>query len=156
VANDDTLHVLRLFLLLVFCLGALGAIADLLLIGHVADPWQLVPVILLGLSLVIAGWSAGAGNGVSIWAFRTIAVLLVLSGGVGFWLHHTANIEFAQEVDPALAGFDLFWKAIQGQSPPTLAPGTVIQLGLLALAYTYRHPAVAGSHAAGPTKGEER
>jgi hypothetical protein len=34
----------------------------------------------------------------------------------------------------------LFWQAIRAKTPPLLAPGAMVQLGLLGLAYTYKHP----------------
>jgi hypothetical protein len=52
------------------------------------------------------------------------------------------------ESNPSLAGWDLVWQAIGGKTPPLLAPGAMIQLGLVGLAYTYKHPAL------GRSKGE--
>ena len=68
--------------------------------------------------------------------------LFILSGFVGTFLHFRANIEFEVEMYPGLAGFELYWKAIQGASPPSLAPGAMIALGLLGLIYMYRHPSL--------------
>jgi hypothetical protein len=42
-------------------------------------------------------------------------------------------------MNPALAGFELVRESLSGATP-ALAPGTMIQLGLIGLAYTYRHP----------------
>ena len=39
---------------------------------------------------------------------------------------------------PSLRGFELFSQSVTGATP-TLAPGVMLQLGLLGLAYTYRH-----------------
>ena len=36
----------------------------------------------------------------------------------------------------------LLWQAIRGKTPPLLAPGALMQLGLVGLAYTYKHPAL--------------
>ncbi len=36
----------------------------------------------------------------------------------------------------------LFWAAIGAKAPPLLAPGSMVQLGFLGLAYTYKHPAL--------------
>ncbi|MFB3131882.1 MAG: hypothetical protein ACE10K_05095, partial [Rhodothermales bacterium] len=49
--------------------------------------------------------------------------------------------EFELEMYPTLKGLELFWESIKGATP-ALAPGTMIQLGLLGWAYTYRHPAL--------------
>jgi hypothetical protein len=67
-------------------------------------------------------------------------LLFVLSGATGIVLHCRAKIEFKREVDPSLGGVGLFWEAMKSQAPPALAPGVMIQMGLLGLAYIYRHP----------------
>ncbi len=45
-------------------------------------------------------------------------------------------------MDPALSGSALWWKVLRAKAPPALAPGTMVQLGLIGLAYSYRQPAV--------------
>jgi hypothetical protein len=79
--------------------------------------------------------------------FQAVMVLFLLSGVTGMVLHFQVNIEFQLEMDPALAGMELFRKSIVAKTPPALAPGAMIQLGLIGLAYTFRHPAL-GSGAA--------
>ena len=71
-----------------------------------------------------------------------MAILFVISGFAGLFLHYQGNAQFELEMYPSLKGLELFRKAIKGTTPPTLAPGTMIVLGLLGLAYTYRHPAL--------------
>lgn len=137
---------LRRLVLLLFALGVTGAGGDLLLIGHYEDAWQLVPFVLIGASLTALGWWAAGSERRALRAFQ-VAMLCLIAGGVtGLWLHYGANTEFEREVSPSLEGFDLFWKAIRGASPPSLAPVTLVHLGLLGLAFTYRHP-VLGMHA---------
>ena len=68
-----------------------------------------------------------------------------MSGVVGLWLHYQGNTEFELEMYPSLEGLALFWEAIRGATP-TLAPGTMLELGLLGLAYMYRHPVLTRSH----------
>ena len=70
-------------------------------------------------------------------------VMLVLSGFVGLWLHYQGNTEFEREMYPTLNGFELFRESLTGATP-TLAPGTMLELGFLGLAYTYRHPNLRG------------
>jgi hypothetical protein len=36
----------------------------------------------------------------------------------------------------------LFVKVVTAKAPPALAPGVMVQLGLLGLVYTYKHPAL--------------
>jgi hypothetical protein len=57
-------------------------------------------------------------------------------------LHYGGNSEFQREVDPAIGGWSLVVKVMTAKAPPALAPAGLIQLGLLGLLYTYRHPAL--------------
>lgn len=110
---------------------------------HTEDVWQLTPLALFGASLLVLGWERFGGGAASVRAHQVLMVLFIVSGVVGFALHYKANAEFELEMYPDLGGLPLFWKAIQGASPPSLAPGAMIALGLLGLAYAYHHPALA-------------
>ena len=68
----------------------------------------------------------------------------LLAGIVGMALHFQANLEFQTELDPSASGFPLWLKAARAKAPPALAPGVMVQLGLLGLVYTFRHPALTG------------
>ncbi len=139
-AHDATLKTLRGFLLVIFVIGLLGAGAELLLIEHTEDFRQWIPLILMLLSLLLLGWHIAARTRASLRAFQGVAILFVISGFIGLFLHYQGNAQFELEMYPSLQGLELFRKAIKGTTPPTLAPGTMIVLGLLGLAYTYRHP----------------
>jgi hypothetical protein len=129
-------------MLLLILIGILGLGAELLLLEHIEDFWQWVPLILMGLGLIILGWHAVDRGRASVRVFQGTMILFVVSGFVGFWMHYQANVEFELEMYPTLNGLPLFWEALQG-ALPTLAPGAMIQLGLLGLASTYRHPSLA-------------
>jgi hypothetical protein len=132
---------MRTLVLILFVIGAVGTVADLLLIGHVEDTWQLAPVAVLACGAV-AGIGAGAvGSAALIRLFQTTAVLLIATGTIGLWLHWGANSEFEREMSPDLTGAAFVWKALHGAAPPSAAPGTLIHLGLLGLVYAWRHPA---------------
>jgi hypothetical protein len=137
-----TVRKLRGFVLALFSAGIAGTVADLLLTGHIEDVWQIVPIALLAASAVVVVWLAAGGGAAIVRAHQGVMALFIASGLVGTFLHFRANIEFELEMYPGLSGFDLFWKAIQGASPPSLAPGAMVALGLLGLIYTYRHPAL--------------
>ncbi|TDI26673.1 MAG: hypothetical protein E2P06_02045 [Acidobacteria bacterium] len=130
----------RSFLLLLFVIGVVGTGAELLLLGHTEDLWQWVPLMLMAASLVTLGWRVVARGSTSLRIFQGTTILFVLSGVVGLWLHYHGNAEFELEMYPALQGFELFWESVTGATP-ALAPGTMVELGLLGLVYTYRHPA---------------
>ena len=137
----DALDSLRHFLLILFVIGAVGTGAELLLLGHTEDFWQWAPLVLMAASLVALGGHMLARGSRSLRVFRGMMVLFVLSGGVGLWLHYHGNTEFELEMYPSLQGVELFWESVTGATP-TLAPGAMLELGLLGLAYTYRHPAL--------------
>ena len=68
-------------------------------------------------------------------------LLCLISGIVGGGLHYKAKVEFKLETNPDLKGWELISETIQGSSlPPVLAPGMMIQIGLLGLTYTFQHP----------------
>ena len=61
---------------------------------------------------------------------------------MGIFLHYRANVEWELETTPTMHGMELFREAITG-SLPLLAPGAMLQLGLLGLLWSHRHPALA-------------
>lgn len=50
------------------------------------------------------------------------------------------NVEFELEMYPDLSGWKLFRDSMMGATP-ALAPGAMVQIGLVGLAWTFRHPA---------------
>ena len=124
-------------LLALVAAGAAAAAADLVLVEHYADAWQLAPFALLAGAVASAGWLGLAPSAAAIHGFRIVMVLLLAGGVAGLWLHYGANVEFEREFAPESAGLALFWNAIKGAAPPTLAPAALIHLGLLGLASTY-------------------
>jgi hypothetical protein len=120
----------------------LGTCTELLLVEHTEEFWQMVPLALLALGVVVLAWSVRTSRRVAVRALQGVMVLVALSGFVGLYQHYRANAEFELEMYPSLGGPALFWKAIHGISPPSLAPATMIGLGLLGLLSTYRHPAL--------------
>ncbi len=123
--------------LFLFVLGAAGTLGELLLIGHYEGGWQWAPLALLAASLAAAGWWRCTTGGAGRVVFVAALWLLVAAGAAGLWFHYQANVEFAAEGFPALGGVDLFWNAVRGASPTSLAPGSLIHLGLLGLAGTF-------------------
>lgn len=151
--ETGTVAVVRRLLLVILLVGILGTGAELLLLEHTEDFWQLVPVYLLAASLAVLGWHAVRRGAASVRAFQMTMILFVVSGVVGVLLHYRGNVEFELELHPAASGLELFAEAMKGATP-ALAPGAMIQLGLLGLAYTYRHPALAASTEATSTSRE--
>jgi hypothetical protein len=136
-----TLVIVRRLLLGILVLGLVGTEVELLLLGHYDGFWQVVPLVLMALALLLLAWYGVSRSRASIRALQVMMGVFLLSGGAGVLLHYRGNVEFELERMPSLSGFELFWDAIRGATP-TLAPGTMLQLGLVGLAYTYRHPSL--------------
>jgi hypothetical protein len=148
---------IRRLVLAVFVLGLLGTAADLLLIDHYEDAWQLPPLVLIGVALGMVAWVAASGARGAVLALRGTLLLFIVAGAAGIVLHFTGNAEFQREIDPSLSGWPLFLKVIRAKAPPALAPASLVHLGLLGLAYTYKHPALTiGSRRVGSSSMEEQ
>jgi hypothetical protein len=128
---------LRGFLAAIFVLGSVGLVAELLLVGHVADRWQQIPLVLLVAGTIALGWDITRCSAWSARIFQASAVLLMTGGLVGVFLHYQSNVEFEREMYPDLDGLALVREALSG-AIPALAPGALIQLGLVGLAYAYQ------------------
>ncbi len=135
-------HVLRKLLLGILALGLIGVLADLVVLQHFEDSWQLVPLVLIGLALAAIGWYLLGGGAVSLRLLQVTMALFVVAGALGMVLHYRGNLEFQLEIDASQHGWELFKKVIHAKAPPALAPGAMAQLGLLGLAYVFRHPAL--------------
>lgn len=149
--DPGVIGTMRTLLLVVLAVSMAGSAADLLLIEHYEEPWQVAPLAVFAAGLATAGWAATSGAPGAVLAMRIVMTLAIASGVVGVLLHFGASREFQQEIDPALAGWALVVKSVTAKAPPALAPGVMIQIGLLGLLYTYRHPALtrAAQHAHG-------
>lgn len=134
----------RRLLLLTLVVGFLGTGIELLLLEHTEDVWQLIPVVLVGIAVVLFAWLAVTHSRASIRAFQLTMVVCVLSGLLGVWLHYRGNVEFELELHRTMAGFELFRAAMAGATP-ALAPGTMIVLGLVGMTYTLVLPPRGGS-----------
>ena len=144
--SDRTLASLRKILLTILLLGMGGTTAELLLLAHTGDANQLIPLVLLGLGLLVVAWNALGRSRLSLRVLQVLMLAFAVAGVIGMALHVQANREFQAEVDPGLSGGNLLWAILQAKSPPALAPGTMTLLGLIGLAYAYRHPAFAPGH----------
>ena len=133
---------LRRLVLAVLTLGLLGVLADLIVLKHFEDSWQIVPLVLVGLSLGAIVWYLLGGGAAAIRLLQGLMLLCLVAGALGVVLHYRGNLEFQLEIDASQHGWDLFTKVIHAKAPPALAPGAMAQLGLLGLAYAFRHPAL--------------
>jgi hypothetical protein len=132
----------RRILIGILVIGLAGLSTELLLLEHHEDVYQLIPLVLAGAVAMSLAFLVVAPGRRTVRLFQGVMILFALSGVAGAWLHFQANMEFQLEMDASLTGMALFQKAIRAKAPPALAPGAMIQLGLIGLACTYRHPAL--------------
>jgi hypothetical protein len=129
----------RKALIAVLIFGLLGTEVELFLLKHTDGFWQLVPVALVGLTLILATWAAVRPSPTALMILRGVMGVFLIVGIAGVTLHLVGNVGYEKESNPGLAGADLYKAALMG-STPLLAPGVMLQLGLIGLLYTYRHP----------------
>ncbi len=133
---------LRQGVLAVFALGVAGVGIELVLTGHYEDWKQWIPIELLGVGLLAAVWALISRDGKPVLFMQCLGIAYVVAGFVGIYFHFCGNREFELEMYPSLSGFGLIVESLTGATP-ALAPGVMVQLGLLALLFVFRHPAKA-------------
>jgi hypothetical protein len=139
--ESQTVAFIRRALFWILVLGLVGTEVELFLLKHTDGAQQLIPIVLLGVAIAVVAWHGLARNGVSVRAQTVVMAAVTLAGALGVILHFRGNLAFELEQTPDLSGAKLFWMVITGATP-TLAPGAMLQLGLIGLAYAYRHPAL--------------
>jgi hypothetical protein len=153
--DSPTLDTMRRAILAVLAAAIAGMMVDLSLVGHFEDSNQLIPLVIGAVTLLVLAWVAIRPGGVSLRAMQFMMLWFIGAGILGITLHFQANAEFQRDIDPTIATVDLVWKVVQATAPPALAPALMMQLGVLGLVYTYRHPALREQElpAAGSTDG---
>ena len=134
-ADGGHLETLRGWILFVLLLGLAGTVVELVLLSHFEQPVQMIPVALIALSIVALAWHLVTRNTLSLKVLMLIMALFIVAGFAGFVAHFHGSAEFALELDPDIGGWDLFMKVLHAKAPPLLAPGMMLQLGLLGFAF---------------------
>lgn len=153
-SSDAILAVARRVILLVLLLAMGGISVELLLLEHVGDVWQLIPLCLLVIGIAVVAWHARAPSASSARTLRALMILFVLSGLLGVFLHYRGNVEFELEQNPRATRWALFREAMMGATP-ALAPGVMVQIGLLGLLYAFM-PGVQPASSGARTRTEDR
>jgi hypothetical protein len=131
------LVIIRRVILGVLLLGMAGLLAELALIAHYEDATQVIPLALLGAGLVFLLLDLFFSRTWTQLAVQLAMVLIVAAGVLGVYFHFNGSREFQLEMDPQMRGTTLVWHVLRAKSPPTLAPGSMVQLGILGLGYAY-------------------
>lgn len=139
--DPQPLATIRKILLCSLLAGSAGTLLELLLIGHDEMAAQFAPLLLLGAGILVAAWSLVAPRPSAVRALQVLMVIFVASGVIGVFLHYKGNEAFELEMAPTRAGMSLISKTLTGATP-VLAPGSMSLLGVVGLAFTYRHPAL--------------
>ncbi|HEV3020217.1 MAG TPA: hypothetical protein VGY49_14470 [Burkholderiaceae bacterium] len=138
-ADTDSvvLERLRLWIVGVIVLGLIGTMTELILLEHDEQALQFVPLVLMALGAAALVWQATANNTASLRALQIVMGLFVLSGFAGMAAHFNGSAEYQLELNPDLSTWELLDKIVHAKAPPLLAPGMMIQMGLLGLAYAF-------------------
>ena len=115
---------------------------DLLLLGHYEDAWQFVPLVLIVAALIVLAWHAARPGPTAARALQATMILFLLASAAGLALHFQGAAEFQRDIDPSMPTWDLIKKVVRAKAPPLLAPGVMLQLGLIGLVYAYAFPTV--------------
>ena len=118
-------------------LGLIGTLTELILLGHYEDFRQQIPLALMASGIVSLGVRLMRPGCWSDRVFQALMMLMMAAGLLGVFFHFQGSREFQLEMDPSLGGMALLSKVLHAKAPPTLAPGTMVQLGLLGLAYAF-------------------
>jgi hypothetical protein len=126
----------RRLLFAVLVLGMLGTGSELLLLNHLENWTQLIPIGLLACAVLALAWLVVRPGSAPMMLFQGTMALFVAAGVIGIVLHYQGARAFQLEVNPSLNGSALFWKTVRAKAPPALAPASMIGLGLIGFAYT--------------------
>jgi hypothetical protein len=137
VTQDRRLSTIRTVIFVVLIFGIGGLLAELLLIAHYEDATQWIPLVLLAVALVALAVDLVLARGWTGLLVQLTMVLVVAAGALGIYFHFHGSREFQIEMDPQMRGAALVWHVMRAKSPPTLAPGSMVQLGILGLGYAY-------------------
>lgn len=140
VVTSPAERAIRRLLMATLLFGIVGVTADLLLLEHIESATQLIPLVLLALSLVLLITHGIVRRPGSVRILQVMMMLFIACGALGVYLHIEGNAEFQLEIDPDLTQAELVWKALRAKSPPALAPMAFVQLGLIGMAWSCRHP----------------
>jgi hypothetical protein len=138
-APTTTVARIRQWLLALLLLELGGTLTELLLLQHFEGVLQWIPLVLLTLTVVVVLWHLARPQPASVSALRGLMVCMAIAGLAGVVLHLRSSAEYLMEMDPSQSRWTIVMKALQAQAPPALAPGVLLQMGLLGLVYVYRY-----------------
>ena len=139
--ESETLATIRQLLLGTLIVGVVGTSGELILLGHTEMPTQWIPFVALGALALAIAWHVRKPSSATVRTMQALMGLFVATGILGVGLHLKGNVEFERELHSTEGGFQFALKTLTGATP-ILAPGSMVLLGLVGFAYTYRHPEI--------------
>jgi uncharacterized membrane protein len=136
-AGTDRLQPLRRWILVILVLGLVGTVTELVLLEHYEQPLQFVPLVLIVAAVAVLWWEFRRHDLASRRATQIVMALFVLAAFIGFAAHFRGSAEYQLELNPDMSNWELLEKILRAKAPPLLAPGMMLQLGLLGLAYVF-------------------
>jgi len=134
---DSVVERLRLWVLGVLVLGLIGTVVELILLEHYEQALQFVPLVLIVLGVIALVWHAVRPDTASLRTLQVVMGLFVLAGFAGMAAHFNGSAEYQLELNPEMSNWELLEKILHAKAPPLLAPGMMMQMGLLGLAYAF-------------------
>jgi hypothetical protein len=139
-SDAETLQIVRQWILAAIAAALVVMEGELIFVRHFGNNnGQMIAVVLTSAGLLATGWHVIARNTPSIIVFRFLMYLFLVFGIDGLLVHYNFAAHAALKSHPALGGLPLLYAALSGDIP-LLAPGLLIQVGLLGLLYTFHHP----------------
>ena len=130
--DAQALCVIRSYLLGIIALVLFGLLLELIVLNHLKTPLQLLPVGLACLAMGATAWNFILPNAASIRILRGALLACSLIGLLGMAIHTAFYVSDHQNKAHRRRGLE--------REVPPLAPAAMLPLGLLGLAFTFRHP----------------
>jgi hypothetical protein len=142
MTTGQVVELLRMAIMGVLLLGIAGTVIELVLLQHYETdtPLQFLPLILIAAGVAAIIWQLARPSTTTLMTLQIVMALFVLSSFVGFLAHFAGSAEFVLDQNPDAGTWEILAKALHAKAPPLLAPGMMMQLGLLGLAYVYSDP----------------
>jgi len=131
------LTVIRRVILGVLLLGMCGLLVELFLLAHYDGLSQWIPLVALAAGLAVLALDGAYARSWTRALLSLVMAGFIGTGLLGVYFHFNGSREFQQEMDPSMSGVTLVWHVLRAKSPPTLAPATLVQMGILGLGYAY-------------------
>jgi len=141
--ESETLASIRTLLLGALAAGVIGTVGELILLRHIDEPAQWIPLVVLGVAVPVLIWHSRSPSAATVRTVQTLMCGFIALGVLGIGLHYDGNVEFERELNPSERGWTFIRKTVAGATP-VLAPGSMVLLGLVGLAHAHKHPALGG------------